>query len=260
MEDNNNKGVKIASQISGKIIANSITEAIMPGSSFYGEILEPIVITEVEDLMSRMLSKMEQRRIDAVLMQIKSKVEQKLKEGEQPRRDDDFYVKDEYGQTSPAKLLEETLIKCKQEFEEKKLKKYANFWANICFDNNVSYEDANSLIALFSTMSYQQIIILTYLDSGEIISMTKWEKYMFFDSTLAPYFTFYTDCLQLYNTRLAVQPISDSQGIQLGTPNICISSSGHLMCKLFELEIKDEERDRLLAQIKAIDSIIIRNG
>lgn len=256
MEDKNNIIVDTLSQISGNLVSETVELAT--GCPCLGDILGPIVTSGIKDVLNRSLSNMENQRIDIVFKQIKTKVEQRIEKGDLPRRDDDFYVKDEYGQTSASKLLEETLIKCKQEFEAKKLNYYANFWANVCFENNVSYEDANSLIALFSTLSYQQINILTYLASGENIMMKKWDKYMFSDSSLAHYFTFYTDCLQLYNTRLAVQPIAVNGGIQVGTPNICISSSGRLMRKLFEFEIKEDDRKRILDQIQAIDSIIKR--
>lgn len=256
MEEKNNIMVETFSQISGNLVSK--TAEIATGCPCLGEILGPIVTSGINEVLSRSLSNMENQRIGIVSKQIEIKIEQRINNGDLPRRNDDFYLRDEYNQTSASKLLEETLIKCKQEFEAKKLNYYANFWANVCFENNVSYEDANSLIALFSTLSYQQINILTYLASDEKIMMNQWEKYMFSDTKLAPYFTFYTDCLQLYNTRLAVQPITINGGIQVGTPNICISSSGRLMYKLFELEIKEDDRKRILEQILAIDSIIKR--
>ena len=80
---------------------------------------------------------------------------------------------------------------------------------------------------------------------------------MFSNQELSYYYTLYTDCLQLYNIRLAGQPNTE-QGIRIGTPDICISPSGKLMCYLFELELSNEESEELAKRINAIDIIVKR--
>lgn len=42
-----------------------------------------------------------------------ARVQARLYAGNQPRRYEDYYVNDEYGQSSASKLLEEMLLKCK---------------------------------------------------------------------------------------------------------------------------------------------------
>ena len=210
--------------------------SIVPGSSIASEIIGPIITTVTGDVLQRLLSGIESNRISQVVRLMQTKVNQRINTGDNPRRDDFFYI-DECQQRPASKLLENTILKCRAEFEAKKLEYYSNFWVNVCFDNNVSYETANSLITLFSSLSCQQMRILTYLNSGNNIPMAKWEKYMFSNQELSYYYTLYTDCLQLYNIRLAGQPNTE-QGIRIGTPDICISPSGKLMCYLFELERK----------------------
>ena len=246
-EKNNLLG--IGANIMGEVIASTI-----PGLSIVSAVAGPIIT----DVCSRMLSSFEKQRVDEVSSMTIENVSRRLEAGEEPRRDDEFYLNDDYGQSPASKLLEETLLKCKQEFEKKKLTYYSNFWSNICFDNGVSYETANSIIGQFSALSYQQIKILILLNSGAIINIGKWEQYMFRNDTLAPYYTIYSDCLYLYTVRLAVQPQTQSKGIRLGTPEVCISPSGKLMCRLLELTLTDIEMSDIKTMIDNVDAIVDR--
>lgn len=251
------KAISLGAKSVGALAATALTESTFPGASLIGGVVGSVVETVTEDLAKRMLSLAEKNRLTFVEQCIVKKVNERLAAGEQPRRDEEFYVKDEYDQSSASKLLEEVLLKCKQEFEAKKLKSFGNFWSNICFENGVTYETANSIITQFSSLSYQQVKILTYLNSGAIITLSKWEKYMFNNETVAPYYTVYSDCLHLYNVRLAAQKDTD-KGVRLGTPDICISPSGKLMCKLLELQLTELELKDISTLIQNIDGTVVR--
>lgn len=257
-KESRKKIVEIGSSILGGIVSSSFDEIVIPGSTLLGAVIGPVVTEVTEDIALRMLSHAENDRLQFVSKQLIAKIQRRLDAGECPRRDDDFYVRDEYGQSSASKLLEEVLLKAKQEFEAKKLEFYSNFWSNVCFENGITYETANSLIGQFSALSYQQIKILVYLDNGYTIPLGKWEKYMFSSSTLAPYYTLYSDCLHLFNYRLAAQHSSKSEEIQLGTPDVCISPSGKLMCRLLELGFRQEEYEDSVSLIHNIDEIVDR--
>lgn len=251
------KAISLGAKSVGGITAAAITDMAIPGASLIADAVGEIVTSVTEDIAQRMLSIAEKGRLDYVEQCIVDKVNERLAAGEQPRRDDEFYVKDEYEQSSASKLLEEVLLKCKQEFEAKKLKSFGNFWTNICFENSVTYEAANSIITQFASLSYQQVKILTYLNVGATIPLGKWEKYMFSNETVAPYYTVYSDCLHLYNVRLAAQKDTD-KGVRLGTPDICISPSGKLMCRLLELELTEQEFKEISTLIQNIDGIVSR--
>lgn len=251
------KAITVCANTAGDIATAAMSEMVFPGSSLIGGVVGEVVTIVTEDIAQRMLSVAEKKRLIYVEECIVDKVNKRLAAGEQPRRDEEFYVKDEYEQTSASKLLEEVLLKCKQEFEAKKLKSFGNFWSNICFENGVTYEAANSIITQFASLSYQQVKILTYLNTGAIIPLGKWEKYMFSNETVAPYYTVYSDCLHLYNVRLAAQKDTD-KGVRLGTPDICISPSGKLMCRLLELELTELEFKEISTLIQNIDAIVSR--
>lgn len=249
--------IGIGASIAGNLSVTALTNLAIPYSSIIGCVAGPVLTTITEDLAHRMLSKLEQDRLAFVEEYIVRKIEQRLKCGELPRCDDFYAPLDEAGQSSASKLLEATLFKCKQEVEEKKLKPLGNFWANMCFENTVSCESANNILTQFSALTYQQIKVLKYLNKDNIINIGDWEREMFSNDILAPYYIFYSDCLHLYNIRLASQ--SDTTcGVRLGTPNICISPSGKLMCRLMELEADDQELIEMSALVNNISAIVSR--
>lgn len=259
MEDKSKRAiVSIGTTALGDVAKDAVTEMLFPGSGLLGTLIGPVVATLSEDFIHREMSKSENTRLRFVGENVVSKVQARLDAGDQPRRDDDFYINDDYGQSSASKLLEEILLKCKQEFEAKKLISYSNFWANICFENGISYEVANSLIAQFSSLSYQQVKLLIYLCADNTVPLNNWEKYMFTEEILEPYYTLYSDFLHLYSTRLARAVETANGAIQVGTPEICISPSGKLMCRLLELKLPDEEMNDLSDYIQSVNGIVTR--
>ena len=250
--------VSIGTTALGDVAKDVVTEMLFPGSGLLGTLIGPLVTTLSEDFIHREMSKSENTRLRFVGENVVSKVQSRLDAGDQPRRDDDFYLNDDYGQSSASKLLEEMLLKCKQEFEAKKLISYSNFWANICFENGISYEVANSLIAQFSSLSYQQVKLLIYLCNENTIPLNNWEKYMFTEEILEPYYALYSDFLHLYSIRLACAVEAKNGAIQVGTPEICISPSGRLMCSLLELQLPNEEMMELSDYIQNVNGIIDR--
>lgn len=250
--------VSIGTTALGDVAKDAVTEMLFPGSGLLGTLIGPVVTTLSEDFIHREMSKAENTRLRFVGENVVSKVQARLDAGDQPRRDDDFYLNDDYGQSSASKLLEEMLLKCKQEFEAKKLISYSNFWANICFENGISYEVANSLITQFSSLSYQQVKLLIYLCADNTVPLNNWEKYMFTEEILESYYTLYSDFLHLYSTRLARAVETANGAIQVGTPEICISPSGKLMCRLLELKLPDEEMKDLSDYIQSVNGIVTR--
>lgn len=242
----------------GEAAKFAVSELSFPGAGTLGGLISPVVKSISNDFLQREMSKAENTRLRFVGEKVVSKVQARLDAGDQPRRDDDFYINDDYGQSSASKLLEEMLLKCKQEFEAKKLISYSNFWANICFENGISYEVANSLIAQFSSLSYHQVKLLIYLCNDNTVLLNNWEKYMFTEEILEPYYTLYSDLLHLYSIRLARAVETKNGAIQVGTPEICISPSGRLMCSLLELQLPDEEMKDLSDYIQSVNGIVTR--
>lgn len=255
---NKNDMIQTGAEIASNYAVDALKDTIKIAATIADPVLGPIVSMVFSDVAERMLSKYESGRVSAVSQQIEFKIQQRLDAREHPRRNDDFYVKDEYEQSSASKLLEETLLKCKQEFEARKLEYYSNFWSNVCFDNTVSYEDANTIMSQFASLSFQQIKILLYLNSGKTISLDKWEKYMYSDGVLEPYYTLYSDALHLFNLRLAVACEEEGGALRVGTPRVRIGPSGKKMCRLLELGFRGNEEKEINEYIGHVDEIVDR--
>lgn len=255
---NKNDAIQAGVEIASNYTVEALKDTVKIGATIADPLLGPIISVIFSDIADRMLSKSEAGRVCAVSQQIAFKIQQKLDSGAQPRCNDGFYVNDEYEQSSASKLLEETLLKCKQEFEARKLEYYSNFWSNICFDNTESYEDANTVMSQFASLSFQQIKILLYLNSGRTISLDRWEKYMYRDGVLEPYYILYSDALHLFNLRLAVACEEDGGALRVGTPRVRIGPSGKKMCRLMELDFRGREEEEINEYITHVDAIVNR--
>lgn len=235
--------IELVSKTIGNLAQTCATMTANPYIIIITSFVQPTIEKTTQDLLSRMLSIAEKNRVRLVFDTIVDKINYRLQSGDAPRRDDEFYLDDNYGQSSAKKLLESTFIKCKQEYEAKKLELFANFWANIIFENSIQYESANSLLTQLSQLSHQQLQILYYLYTGHTIPLSKWERLMFKEETLKPYYHLYTDITYLYTVRLASQKV-ENNGLQIGTPhNIYISPSGESMCKLIDFSQYSNDND-----------------
>lgn len=238
-------------------VAGAATGIAFPQLGIANAIIAPIFTAVSQGLAHRIVCYNENTRMNTVYEQAIIKIQQKLDDNQVPRSDD-FYQNDEYQQSSASKILEETLLKCKDEVEAKKMSGYSSFLANISFDHSISYEEGNAMAAKYASLSLQQIRILRCLNEGYIIPLGRWEKYMLKYEELKHYFTFYSDCLSLYNERLAGQSEAAKGTLQLGTPEICESQLGRMMCSLFDQKLTGEDKEFIETKINTIQAIVDR--
>lgn len=255
-EDKRDALISVGSNTMGAV-AGAAAEIAFPQLGIANAVIAPIFTAVSQGLAHRIVCHNENTRMNIVYKQAILKIQQKLDDKQVPRNDD-FYQNDEYQQSSASKILEETLLKCKDEVEAKKMAGYSSFLANISFDHSISYEEGNAMAAKYASLSLQQIRILRYLNEGNIIPLGRWEKYMLKYEELKHYFTFYSDCLSLYNDRLAGQPEAAKGTIQLGTPEICESQLGLMICTLFDQKLTDEDNEFIKTKIQTIQAIVDR--
>lgn len=255
-DENRDQIISAGANLSGALVG-AAAKLVLPENIVLDAVIAPIFTSVSQGLVNRIVSQNEKTRISIVYEQAAFKIQQKLNNNEIPR-DDDYYAEDEFQQSSASKILEGTLLKCKDEIEAKKMSGYSSFLANISFDHNLSYEEGNAMMVKYASLSIQQICILKYLNEGNIIPLGKWEKYMLKYDELKHYFTFYSDCLSLYNDRLAGQPEAKKGTIQLGTPEICFSQLGRMMCSYFNQGLSEKEKILIETKINTIQAIVDR--
>lgn len=216
-------------------------------------IIAPIIEQVSSDLLSRMLGKREKTRVDIVLSVAKDNICQKLAEGK-ICRNDDFYAMEENGPSSAEKILEATLLKCREEYENRKLNMYSYFFSNVSFDETVSYEEANSIISLFEQLSFQQVLILAYFARVDFVDMKFWDAKFQVDVTAQKYYCFYSDCVSLSNMRLICY---SEGGAKNGLSNEKISPLGRKMANLMEFSrISQDEIAEIEKTILCLQQIV----
>lgn len=256
INDNRDLLISAGANTVGSLIG-ATTGLIFPQLGLANSVIAPIFTAVSQGLANRIVCHNEGARINVVYEQALNKIQKRLDANEIPRADD-FYLIDEYQQSSASKILEQALLKCKDEIEAKKMSGYSSFLANISFDHTISYEEGNAMLLKYASLSLQQICILKYLNEGHLIPLGKWEKCMLKYKELEHYFTFYSDCLSLYNDRLAGQPEAAKGTLQLGTPEICFSPLGNMICKLFDLKMSSEEKHLIESKISTIQVLVDR--
>ena len=170
---------KLGTNIVGRTAAVTVGAAIagLPGA-YAGAVIGPVVSTlsdSAVDFLSRDISARQNQRIGAGLSFAVNRIWERLLAGDQIRQDD-FFTSLE-GETSQAsQILEGVLIKCKNEYREKKIKLIGNIFANAAF-LDIAPENVHSILRLAESLTYRQICVLGfhYTDSkneklGEILN------------------------------------------------------------------------------------------
>ena len=119
----------------------------------------------VEDFAKRMLSAAENRRVcDALILA--SQGIHKRRKNEIPRTDG-FFDKDFSGRSRAQEILENVLLKCQREPEEKKIPYISNAYINIVFEPEVSADLGHKIIKSAEQLTYQQLCILSMVGRRE---------------------------------------------------------------------------------------------
>lgn len=150
------------SNITGGLVSVAVGTAFagIPGA-FAGALIGPIVTSlsgTAIDFLSQQLSQSENEKIGAGFAFAIHKISERSKKGEKIRTDNFF--KSDINARSPAKeILEGVLLKCKNEYEIKKLRLIGNIFGNAAF-MNISPENISSILKITERLTYRQLCIL----------------------------------------------------------------------------------------------------
>lgn len=223
-----------------------------PLGAIGGALIAPSLTATIKDIAKRVLSRNEAARVESTFLHAIDKIRASLEDGKTPRSDN-FWVSEEGNNSQAQIILEGTLLKSRDEYEEKKLIYYSNFLANIGFNSNISFEKANTLLRLIEQLSYRQLTIIAYLSDGKIVNMETWDISFKDKPILDVYFDFYSEMTNLYNLRLLQQ---SGQGVRLGSAASKLSTLGQSLSILMELSsMPIEEKNSIERIINSIQSI-----
>jgi len=151
----NKNNLKLATKIASISLGTAIG-IFVPGP--LGSIIGNIASEVTDDFLSRSLSKNETTRVQKTSKLILEQISLRL-ESHNPIRSDK--VLEKY-LDSASEICEGVLMKCKDSFEERKIKYIANIFVNFCFNSSISPTIANKLLYEAENITYRKMIVISF--------------------------------------------------------------------------------------------------
>ncbi len=133
--------------------------AAAAGTAALGVVITKTTKALLTDFANRHLSHREEMRVGAVAALVIDGLRNRLEQGQQPR-DDGFFTVSFSGRSKAEEIFEGVLQKSKNEFEEKKIKYYANIFENAAFDEKFTPETLSHILAIAERLTYRQLCLL----------------------------------------------------------------------------------------------------
>jgi len=244
------KGSEVGGSVAGATIGLAIAG---PAGAIAGAVVGPLVSAAFRkvgtEISEKIMGPREQARVGATYTLALDKISKMLDSGKEVR-DDDFFLAQENDRSKSESILEGTFLKARNEYEEKKIKCYSNFLANLSFDSSINFEKGNTLLRILEQLSYRQIAILAYFSEIDDLSTERWMISFKDKGELGKYQDFYFELMDIYNKQLLQQT---GGGISMSASSLGISPLGRIMCNLIGVE--EIEEDDKLKIAKTIESI-----
>ncbi len=124
-----------------------------------GPIITNFLETVATEFKGRQLTLYEKEKIGAVLYYVMTKINEKQAQKQVPRSDD-FFSSPINERSAAEEIAEGVLIAAQREHQEKKLKYLGYLYANIAYNQTISRNNANTLLKIADSLTYQQICLL----------------------------------------------------------------------------------------------------
>ena len=247
------KGAEIGGSVAGAAIGLAI---LGPVGAIGGAVIAPLVASVFKkignEISEKILSPREEVRIGATYSLALEKIKTEVENGKRIRNDN-FYTPHRGDRSSADMILEGALLKARDEYEEKKIKFYSYFLANLNFEASISFEKGNTLLKIIEKMSYRQIALLGYIEEIKVLDTNNWTVHFTQKEDLEPFHDFYSELMDLYNQQILKQVGQFSMMI----PAMELSGLGKTLCKLLDTtEIESEDKDIIKNTIAEINEKI----
>jgi len=155
------KSGEILAEVTSRIIGPLIVAAVAgPVGAVAGGVAGSIIKYGLEEFMEMWLTPKEVKRVGTSAEYIINEINNSLLNGSilNPKL---FEVHN--GEMSEAEeLFEGVLLKCKTEYQEKKIKLISNIFVNSAFDSTISSTTANQILSLSEGMTYIKLCIISF--------------------------------------------------------------------------------------------------
>lgn len=153
--------LKKGSEIAGGAIGGAIGLIGGPVGAIAGGGLGVLSAQLMNEVITRTLSERQQVRIAATSTYIFEGIGKRLDLGHTIRADN-FFNKHTYDKSSAEELFEGTLLKCAEQYQERKIKFISHIFEETIFNHNISSETANQFLILSQNLSYRKFCIISY--------------------------------------------------------------------------------------------------
>lgn len=111
------------------------------------------------DFAHRQLSVRERIRVGAAFGFAIATIQAKLQAGETPR-EDGFFDSSQAKRSNADTILEGVVLRCRDEYQEAKVRLIANIYAEVAFDPTISPSDAELALGLAGELTYRQLCMV----------------------------------------------------------------------------------------------------
>ncbi len=244
------------SEIAGGAIGGAIGLIGGPIGAIAGGGLGVLTVQLSSEIIERSFSDRQKVRVAATSTFLFSGIAERLKQGEQIRNDN-FFDREIYERSRAEELFEGTLLKCTNQFQEKKIKFISKIFEKTIFDESISAETANQLLVIADSFTYQKLCLISFYGRRNV-DFTG-------ESLLKDNYSLYPNIQYTTNQKLLIQDlfelinldILDKQNWMIVTnkdiiPNILtLSEIGKSLYEIMELiEIPKEDIKPIVEELK----------
>lgn len=250
------KGADVAGSSTGAAVGALVGGGLAgPPGAIAGAAIGKVCEIVLVDVADRMLSQREQVKVGGVAAIAIDEIQDRL-HWESPR-EDGFFCREVAGEPSAGEeLFEGILLAAKQEHEQKKLSYIARFYSNLVFKAYFQPAEANHLLSIAESLTYQQFCILALIAKRDEFELraTGWpEKGTIPASNL----DLAMQALYLYQRQLliSIDPQSGEVGYVMDIvwvlPSHChLSPSGHRLVEILDLgRIQGDELQKVATNL-----------
>lgn len=153
--------LKKGAEITGGIIGGTVGLIGGPFGSIAGGGLGVLSAQLIQEIIERSLSNRQQIRIAATSTFIFDGLKNRLDNGE-VIRNDNFFERSIYNRSNAEELFEGTLLKCANQFQEKKIIHISKIFEETVFKDSITPETANQLLELANSLTYRKLSIISF--------------------------------------------------------------------------------------------------
>lgn len=146
--------------IAGGAVGGAIGLIGGPAGAILGGSLGVAISIGVKDFINRQLSNRQEVRVAASTVFALNEIRKRVEHGEIVRSDNFF--DNSTGRSSAEELFEGVLLKCKDQYQEKKIFYISKIFEKTIFDSNISADTANQILSIVENFTYRKLCIIAF--------------------------------------------------------------------------------------------------